>query len=103
IAEHQAAPNTGPERAQPDATNSLDAVRPEPVNRTTALIGQKAMTREEKGLGKVEDLVLDLSTGQVVAALVSAGTSDQLTPVPARRFCTASKSKILLSTDRQTF
>lgn len=98
-----ATPEADPNPLQRGTTNSLDAVRPEPVNRTTALIGQKAMTREEKGLGKVEDLVLDLSTGQVVAALVSAGTDDQLTPVPALTFWTASKSKILLSTDRQTF
>ena len=98
-----ATPEADPGPLQRSTTNSLDAVRLEPVKRTTALIGQKAMTREEKGLGKVEDLVLDLSTGQVVAALVSAGADDQLTLVPARSFWTASKSKILLSTDRQTF
>lgn len=103
IAEHQGAPNTAPERAQPDATSSLDAVRPGLANRTTALIGKKVMTREEKGLGELGDLVLDVSTSQVVAALVSASADDQLTLVPARSFWTATKNMILLSTDRKTF
>ena len=103
IAEHQAAPNTAPEGAQPDATTSLDAVRPGLLSRTTALIGKKVLTREEKGLGKVEDLILDLSTSQVVAALVSASADDQLTPVPARSFWTATKNMILVSTDQKTF
>jgi sporulation protein YlmC with PRC-barrel domain len=92
VTEHQATPEA-----------NSDAAWLGLINRTTALVGKKVMTREEKGLGKVEDLMLDLSTGQVIAALVSVGTDDQLATVPARCFWTASKSKILLNTDRQTF
>lgn len=103
LAECQAAPNTGPKQFQRDPVSSLDAVRLGLISRTTALIDRKVMTREEKDLGKVADLILDLSTGQVLAALISSGAHDPLTPVPARSFWTASKSKILLSTDRQTF
>ena len=100
---NQATPGAAPDPLQLNTTSSLDAVRLGLVNRTTALIGKKVLTRDEKSLGKVEDLILDLSTGQVVAVLISAGGGDQLTPVPARSFWTASKSKVLLSTDRKTF
>jgi sporulation protein YlmC with PRC-barrel domain len=83
-------------------TNSA-AVRSGPIDRTTALIGKKVMTKGEKGLGKMEDFILELSTGQVVAALVSAGAADQITTVPARSFWSAYKSKVLVDTDRKTF
>ena len=80
-----------------------DAVRLGLINRTTALIGKKVMTRGEKGLGNVEDLILDIPNGQVVAVLVTPGKDQQSTPVPARSFWTATKNKILVSTDRNTF
>jgi sporulation protein YlmC with PRC-barrel domain len=99
----QASPVAASDQFQPARPGSLDAMRLGLVNRTTALIGRKVMTHEEKGLGKMGDLILELSTGQVVAALVSPGTEAQLTPVPARSFWTCTKNKILLSTSRKTF
>jgi sporulation protein YlmC with PRC-barrel domain len=103
IAEHQAAPEAASNRLQREPANSSDAVRLGLISKTTALIGRKVLTRQENSLGRVDDLVLDLSTGQAVAVLVSAGPDEHLTPVPARSFWTASRNKILVSTDQKTF
>ena len=103
IGGRQVTPDAATDRFQRDQANSPGAVRLGLISKTTALLGRKVMTRQEKGLGRVDDLILDLSTGQVVAALVSARADDQLRAVPAQSFWTASKSKILLNTDRTTF
>ena len=94
---------TASDRLQRDTTSSLDAVRLGLISRTTALIGMKAKDRHERSLGKVEDLVVDLSTGRVLVALISSGSDNQVTPVPARSFWTATKNKILVNADRKKF
>jgi sporulation protein YlmC with PRC-barrel domain len=79
----------------------LQSVRLGLITKTTGLIGMKVKDRSYGGLGRMEDVLLDLPTGQAVAALLSGGSDNQLTPVPARTFWTASKSRILVNTDRK--
>ena len=88
---------------QRDTVASLAAVRFGLLSRTTALIGMKAKDRGERSLGKVEDLILDLPTGQVVAAFISSGPDSQVAPVPARSFWTATKNKVLVNPDKKQF
>ena len=46
--------------------------------------------------------ILNLSTGEAVAAVFSAGSDTQVTPVPARSFRIATWNKILVNADKKT-
>jgi sporulation protein YlmC with PRC-barrel domain len=49
----------------------------------------------------MEDVILDLSTGRAVAALFASGSDNQVTPVPARSFWTATRNKIMVNADKK--
>src|SRR5262245_12505916 len=53
------------------------------IQRSTSLIGKKVVDRNERVIGRLEDLLLDISNGSVSVTLVSSATKRQLTPVPA--------------------
>ena len=93
---------SGTSAAVPTTAGQLDTVRLGLVSRTTALIGTKVRDRGDSSHGRMEDVLVDLSTGQAVAALFSSGSDNQLTLVPARSFWTATGSKVLVSADKQT-
>jgi sporulation protein YlmC with PRC-barrel domain len=100
-AESHASAETSPQRLQRDTTAPLDAVRFGLVSRTTALIGMRVKDRSERMLGVLEDLILDLPSGQVLVGVISTGADGQVTPVPARSFWTGTKNKLLLNADRK--
>jgi len=84
------------------AAGHLEEVRLGLVTRTTALIGMKVRDRRDSSLGKMEDVLLDLASGQAVAALFSSGADSAVTPVPARSFRTATRNKVLVDADKKT-
>ncbi len=100
-AEIRTGAETFPGRSEPITGAPLSAVRFGLVSRTTALVGMTVKNRHEARLGELEDLILDLPSGQVLVAVISTGAKGQVTPVPARTFWTASSSKLLLNADRK--
>ena len=87
--------------AIPTSAGQLESVRLGLITRTTALIGAKVRDRGDSTLGKMEDVILDLSTGRAVAALFASGSDNQVTPVPARSFWTATRNKIMVNADKK--
>ena len=86
----------------PNAAGQPGTVRLGLITRTTALIGTTVRDRGDRSLGRMEDIYLDLPTGQAVAALVSFGTDDHLMLVPARSFWTATRNMIMFMDDKKT-
>jgi sporulation protein YlmC with PRC-barrel domain len=69
----------------------------------TDLIGEKVTDTEHKTVGKIRDLMLDVSAGQLVAALIDSGGKTPLTPVPARNFEDMPDGKPHLGSSRENF
>lgn len=65
------------------------------------LVGKKVSDAKEHGLGKAEDILLDLAKGQAAVVLVSPKGDPRLVPVPARSFGYVSKGSIVLRVDRK--
>lgn len=101
-AESHARAETSQGPVQRDTAAPLGAVRFGLVSRTTALIGMTVKDRNERRLGDLEGVILDLPSGQVLVAVISTGSDGQVTPVPARSFWAATGNKVLLDADRKT-
>jgi sporulation protein YlmC with PRC-barrel domain len=87
--------------AIPASAGQLESVRLGLITKTTALIGAKVRDRGDSSHGKMEDVILDLSTGRAVAALFGSGSDHHVTPVPARSFWTATRNKIMVNADKK--
>jgi sporulation protein YlmC with PRC-barrel domain len=88
---------------QREAAPVRDAARLGLIQKTTDLIGKQVQDRNDKSVGKIEDVILDLPNGLVIAAFVSSGAKGQVTPVPARSFLAGDKDKVAISVDQKVF
>jgi len=86
-----------------NASWNTDEARLGVLKRATALLENRVGDRKERTLGKVKDLLLDLSTGQVLVTLVSAGSADHLTPVPARCYKYANSARLVIDVEKTAF
>jgi sporulation protein YlmC with PRC-barrel domain len=88
-------------RAASDDRSLIPVSRLGQIQRTSQLIGKTVKNLQEEKLGKVENLLLDLSSGRVVAVVVSSGgflgIGDDLSAVPpsALHFSTDQESLLL--------
>ncbi|MDZ4401758.1 PRC-barrel domain-containing protein [Prosthecobacter sp.] len=85
------------------------ALKPEPSStmaKTSEIIGLTVKNKQDETLGKVDNIVLDLASGRVVAVIVSSGgflgLGDELSAVPpaALRF-TPDRSTLLLDASKE--
>jgi sporulation protein YlmC with PRC-barrel domain len=67
------------------------------------MVGRKVKDRNNKVVGKVEDILVDLPSGRALAALVAAKANGPLTPLPAFVFTNALKDRIDLVIDKKLF
>lgn len=91
-----------PAFAQNSSWNA-DEARLGVLKRATTLLEERVGDRKERTLGKVKDLLVDLSSGQVLVTLVSAGPADQLTPVPARCYKYVNKARLVIDVEKTAF
>ena len=101
VAVSGAAEPTIPAQAPPPV-GQISAGRPGLITGTTALIGTKVRDSGDSSVGKLEDVILDLATGEAVAAVFSGASDTQVTPVPARSFRIATRNKIMVNADKKT-
>lgn len=74
------------------------------LKRASLLLDNRLGDKKERTLGKVHDLLLDLSSSQVMITLVSgAGAAGQLTPVPAHCYKYASGARLVVDVDKSEF
>lgn len=81
---------------------NADEARLGVLKRATALLESRVGDRKDRTLGKVKDLLLDLSSGQVLVTLVAAGPGDQLTPVPARAYKYAINARLVIDVEKSS-
>jgi sporulation protein YlmC with PRC-barrel domain len=86
-----------------DLALPFDAQRLGLLKPTSALLGKKVIDPKGKTVGKLQDFILDLSSGQVLAALVSSSGKTPLTPVPARSFEAVRRDKAELNAAKKLF
>src|SRR5438270_12545106 len=91
----------GPCAFAQDNSWSSDDSRLGLLQRVTTLIQKKVVDRNERRVGKLEDVIIDLNHAQVPFTLVSVGGGDQLTLLPAENYAYLSKPKLVLSVDRK--
>ena len=72
------------------------------LKRASSLLNNRVGDKKERTLGKVHDLLLDLSSCQVVITLIS-GPAGQLTPVPARCYKSASGARLVIDVEKSEF
>lgn len=74
--------------------------------RASQLIGTVVRDREIRELGKIEDLIFDPGSGQLLCVLVSPGEVLEEPPfsiaVPARSFLSADKTRVILDMSKST-
>ena len=80
----------------------LDPSRLGLLKETSILLGQPIRNTEGKTLGKVDDLLVDLGSSQVIVALVSGGNG-QTTPVPAMSIPRVYRDYAELPVDKKIF
>ena len=68
----------------------------------SGLVGRKVRDLNDHSVGKLEDVLLDLSRGEILAVVISAGGS-QVIPIPPATFRAVSKEKILVNADQKLF
>jgi len=90
-------------QAQQDSNLPFDAKRLGLMKPVSALFGKKVIDLKSKTVGQVKDFILDLSAGQVVAALVVSGGRAPITPVPARSFEAVRRDKAELNAAKKLF
>jgi len=97
-------PEERPTSSQAAAAPGYDASRLSLMKRASQLIGRKVGTRVSLGsVGKLEDIAVDLSTGRLPLALVSSGSDQSATPVPAATFTMPTAKDPVLGVDKKTF
>ena len=94
------------DRLANDRQSMIPALRLAPVQKASKLIGTPVKNRQDQTLGKVEDLLLDLPAGRVVAIILSSGgflgLGDELSAIPPTvlRF-TAERDVLQLDTSKE--
>jgi sporulation protein YlmC with PRC-barrel domain len=73
------------------------------LKRASLLLEGRVGDRQDRTLGKVQDMLLDLSGGRVLVTLVSAGTAGQLTPVPGRCYKYANNARLVIDVEKKAF
>jgi sporulation protein YlmC with PRC-barrel domain len=73
------------------------------LKRASLLLENRVGDKKERTLGKVHDLLLDLSSSQVMITLVSGGAAGQLTPVPARCYKYVSGARLVIDVEKSEF
>jgi len=81
---------------------AVDITRLDVVQSWSALAGRKVRDLNDHAVGKLEDVLVDLSRGEILAAIISPGGSGVI-PVPPATFHSASKEKILVDADQKLF
>jgi sporulation protein YlmC with PRC-barrel domain len=81
---------------------SIDLRRLGLLKQTTTLVDKRVKDRNEKAVGKAQNLLLDVVKGQAVAVLVS-GSAGHVIPVPARSFAAVIIDQFMMRMDRQVF
>jgi sporulation protein YlmC with PRC-barrel domain len=66
------------------------------------LKGMKTRDLDDHAVGNIQDLVLDLGRGRVLAAWLSSGRTDQVIPVPPRCFVVIHRAKAVVRPDRRS-
>jgi len=82
---------------------SIEDARLGLLKKTSAILGKKVGDAKEKSVGKLEDLVLDLHAGHVVATLVLSDASGRVTPVPALSYSRLAHGKMVIEADHKVF
>jgi sporulation protein YlmC with PRC-barrel domain len=93
--------NRAPVFAQ-DIPRSPENARLGLLQRMTKLLGKKVGDRNERTVGKLEDVIIDLRYGRVPLTLVSAGTGHELTILPAQNYAYLSTPKLVLGVDHKS-
>ena len=107
LAQNTSNPKTdGPNSIHDRATN---AQRPNRINgaaKASDIIGREVKNSQDKKLGKVEDLAMDLESGRIVQVILATGgfigIGDTLTPVPPEALhCDAAHKVLRLDADKE--
>ena len=98
-------PPSASEAAQPRQGSTLpfDAKRLGLLKPVTVLFDKKVIDTQNKTVGKMKDFVLDLSSGQILVALVYSSGKAPITPVPAHSFEAVRRDKAELNATRKLF
>jgi sporulation protein YlmC with PRC-barrel domain len=67
------------------------------------LIGRQVRDRHDKTLGKIEDLLLDVTNGKALVTLLSENRGPAWIAVPAESYTFVSNSKLVLGVDKKAF
>ena len=81
---------------------ALDTERLGLLQGVSGLLGKKVRDIGEHSVGKFDDVLLDLSRREVLAALISPGGNGVI-PVPPATFHAVAKDKILVNADHKVF
>ncbi len=80
----------GKDRLSFDSQSIIPASRLSQIQRASKLMGTPVKNRQDEKLGNVENLLLDLSSGRIVAVIISSGgflgLGDELSAVPPTAF-----------------
>jgi sporulation protein YlmC with PRC-barrel domain len=99
----QPSPALQVEQAPQNSAMPFDAQRLGLIKPAKDLLGKKVIDPNSKTLGTLKDFILDLPSGQVMAALVSSSGKNPLTPVPARSFEAVRRDKAELNAAKKLF
>jgi len=69
----------------------------------SVLIGRKVGDCHERTIGKLEDLVLDLASGELASTLLCSDSSGKLTPVPGLSYSRQTRGKMMIEAERKVF
>ncbi len=80
----------------------VDMGRLDQVQSLASMVGKKVHDLNDHSVGKLQDVLLDLPRGEILAAVISPGGSGVI-PVPPATFRAASKDTILVNADQKLF
>jgi sporulation protein YlmC with PRC-barrel domain len=86
-----------------EASLPFDAHRLGAIKAASDLIGEKVTDPDGKTLGKIRDLVLDVSSGGLVATLIDSGGKSSMAPGPAHSYAETLDGKPHLDMPRKLF
>ena len=88
-----------PDRLSTDSPTLIPTARLTQVQRVSKLIGTSVKNLQEEKLGKVDNILVDLASGHVVAVIISSGgflgLGDELSAVPPTALRFTSERKVL--------
>jgi len=85
-------------RYNSDSTTTPPAGAPTSVNKASSLVGMEVRNNSDEKLGKIEDIVVDFSSGKIAYAVLNAGTlfKAKYLAVPANAFTPSADQKHLI-------